>query len=152
MCSPLGDGRVALVVGDVTGKGLAAATHTAEVKFALRAILHEHPEPARALARLNRFLMQAQPGGAELPLVAVSLAVVDTRTGEAAVASAGAEYPLLLRAGGAAEEVREGGMLLGTLPDADYEAQTPAPAAGRLPAAGDGRADRGALRARVLRL
>ena len=119
----LGDGRVALVVGDVTGKGLAAATHTAEVKFALRAILHEHPEPARALARLNRFLMQSQPGGAELPLVAVSLAVVDTRTGEAAVASAGAEYPLLLRAGGATEEVREGGMLLGTLRDAAYEAQ-----------------------------
>ena len=120
----LGEGRVAFVVGDVTGKGLAAATHTAEVKFALRAILHEHPEPARALTRLNRFLMQPQPGGPELPLVAVALAVVDARTGEAAVASAGAEYPLLLRAGGGAEALRAGGMLLGTLRDAEYEAQT----------------------------
>lgn len=120
----LGEGRVALVVGDVTGKGLAAATHTAEVKFALRAILHEHPEPSRALGRLNRFLMQGQPGGPDLPLVAVALAVVDARTGEAAVASAGAEYPLLLRAGGAAEAVRAGGLLLGTLRDAEYEAET----------------------------
>jgi len=119
----LGDGRVALVVGDVTGKGLAAATHTAEVKYALRAILHEHPEPARALARLNRLLAQPQPGGAGPPLVAVALAVVDTRTGEASVASAGAEHPLLLRADGTAEEIRAGGMLLGTLREADYEAQ-----------------------------
>lgn len=120
----LGEGKVALVVGDVTGKGLAAATHTAEVKYALRAILHEHPEPARALARLNRYLMQAQPGGDGQPQVAVALAVVDTRTGEAAVASAGAEHPLLLRAGGAAEEIGAGGMLLGTLCESDYEAQT----------------------------
>lgn len=120
----LGNGKVALVVGDVIGKGLAAATHTAEVKYALRAILDEHPEPTQALGRLNRFLTQKQPGGTGLPLVAVALAVVDTRTGEAAVASAGAEHPLLLRASGAAEAIRAGGMLLGTLREADYEAQT----------------------------
>ncbi len=120
----LGGGKVALVVGDVTGKGLAAATHTAEVKYALRAILHEHPEPARALARLNRFLTQAQPAGAGPPLVAVTLAVVDTRTGEAAMSSAGAEHPLLLRANGTVEAIRAGGMLLGTLRESDYESQT----------------------------
>jgi len=120
----LGDGKVALVVGDVTGKGLAAATHTAEVKYALRVILHECPDPARALARLNRFLTQAQPGVAWQPLVAVALAVVDTQTGEAAVSSAGAEHPLLLRADGRAEEILAGGMLLGTLREADYESQT----------------------------
>ena len=119
----LGDGQVALVVGDVTGKGLAAATHTAEVKYALRAILHEHPDPARALTRLNRFLMQAQPGADAQPQVAVALAVVDTRVGEALVSSAGAEHPLLLRADGRAEAIPAGGMLLGTLRESDYEAQ-----------------------------
>ncbi len=111
----LGEGRVALVVGDVTGKGLAAATHTAEVKYALRAILHEHPAPASALSRLNSFLAQPQPGGAGPPLVAVALAVVDARTGEAWVASAGAEHPLVLRASGSAEEIRAGGMLPGAV-------------------------------------
>ena len=119
----LGEGRVALVVGDVTGKGLAAATHTAEVKYALRAILHEHPAPTSALSRLNSFLAQPQPGGAGPPLVAVALAVVDARTGEAWVASAGAEHPLVLRASGSAEEIRAGGMLLGTLRGTEYEAQ-----------------------------
>jgi serine phosphatase RsbU (regulator of sigma subunit) len=114
--------KVALVVGDVTGKGLAAATYMAQVKFALRAILHECPEPTEALSRLNRFLMQDQPDGGGVPLVAVALAVVDPQTGDTAVSSAGAEHPLLLRANGTAEEIRAGGMLLGTLPDSRYEA------------------------------
>jgi PAS domain S-box-containing protein len=49
--------RVALVVGDATGKGLGAAAHTAEVKFALRAFLREHAGPASALEHLNNFLV-----------------------------------------------------------------------------------------------
>ena len=59
----LGGNTVALVVGDVTGKGLEAATHTAEVKYALRAILREHPHPAQALGRLNDFLVAGQRAG-----------------------------------------------------------------------------------------
>lgn len=121
---PLSGGKVAFVVGDVTGKGLAAATHTAEVKYALRAILYESPDPAPALARLNRYLAQDHPGGEAQPLVAVALAVVDTQTGDAVVASAGAEHPLLLRANGAVEEIFAGGMLLGTLRDTTYDAET----------------------------
>lgn len=112
---PLPGGRVALVVGDVAGKGLSAATHTAEVKYALRAILHDSPDPGAALARLNDYLIQSRPArpGESSVLVAVALAVVDTRTGEALVSLAGAEPPLLLRAGGEAEELTAGGMLLG---------------------------------------
>jgi serine phosphatase RsbU (regulator of sigma subunit) len=53
-------GKVALVVGDVTGKGLAAASYTAEIKFALRAYLRESDDPAAALQRLNHFLVGAQ--------------------------------------------------------------------------------------------
>ncbi len=112
---PLPGGRVALVVGDVAGKGLSAATHTAEVKYALRAILHDCPDPGAALARLNDYLIHSRPvrPGESSLLVAVALAVVDTRTGEALVSLAGAEPPLLLRAGGEAEELTAGGMLLG---------------------------------------
>ena len=39
-------GRAAFVVGDASGKGLEAAVRTAEVKFALRAFLHQDPTPA----------------------------------------------------------------------------------------------------------
>jgi PAS domain S-box-containing protein len=57
-CFPLPGGRVALVVGDVIGHGLAAALSIAEVRFALRGFLSEDglDDPAAALRRLNRFL------------------------------------------------------------------------------------------------
>ncbi len=59
----LSDDKVALVVGDASGKGLAAAARTVEVKYALRAFLREYPYPARTLARLNQpALRDAAPG------------------------------------------------------------------------------------------
>lgn len=120
---PLPDGRIALVVGDVTGKGLTAATHTAEVKYALRAFLHEHPTPGEALGLLNNFLAGAPTDRAEptQSLVSVALAVLDTRTGQAVAGCAGAEPPLVLRASGEVEPVPVSGMPLGAVGDAAYE-------------------------------
>ncbi len=120
----LAGGKVALVVGDVTGKGLAAATQTAEVKYALRAFLHEYPDPAQALERLNDFLVRSAPLHDERPhsMVAVAVAVLDAGTGQARFGAAGAEYPLLLRAGGEVESVATGGVPLGAFAGATYEA------------------------------
>ena len=50
--------QIALVIGDATGKGLEAATYTAEIKFALRAFLQEFQQPRIALERLERFYCQ----------------------------------------------------------------------------------------------
>ena len=135
----LAGGQVAFVVGDVTGKGLEAAAYTAEVKFALRAFLREDPDPASALSRLNRFLLDGQrydrrSGGA---LVCLSLAVVDPARGVAVFAVAGSEPPLIVRAADRyAYAVRAGGLLLGTdlgddLP-AEYEGEVVPFAAGDL--------------------
>jgi serine phosphatase RsbU (regulator of sigma subunit) len=119
----LDDDRTALVVGDVTGKGLAAATYTAEVKFALRAFLHEYPEPGAAMGRLNDFLVEHSRRNpwANSALVAVCLATCDTATGVVRLACGGTEPPLLMRydpATGAvtAEEVQSHGPLLGIIP------------------------------------
>jgi|GEM_PF-2924681 PAS domain S-box len=141
----LPDGRVALVVGDVTGKGLKAAARTAEVKFALRAFLHDTPEPAEALTRLNLFLLSMQReearAGSEIGLlsrlteeegkgpnlsgmrfVSLSIAVVDPQTGAMACSAAGAEPLLVVRdAGGDPEEFFAGGVVLGAEPDAVYD-------------------------------
>ncbi|MBC8138007.1 MAG: SpoIIE family protein phosphatase [Fibrella sp.] len=120
----LAGGKVALVVGDATGKGLEAATHTAEVKYVLRAYLRESPDPALALARLNRFLIDGQQFGAdELSCIAVAVTVLDPRTGDAACACAGAEPPLLVReATGVAEEIYARGTLVGASAEAGYDA------------------------------
>lgn len=92
--------RVALVVGDVTGKGLAAAAYTAEIKFALRMALRETGDPAAAMFRLNNHLVENQrlsnlaPSNTFVSLVA---AVVDPATGSVECCAAGAEPPLILR-------------------------------------------------------
>lgn len=116
------DHQIALVVGDVTGKGLQAAQHTAEVKYALRVLLREYGGPTPALHRLNNFIVDSQRFGERSgdAFVCVAVAVVDTRTGETQVASAGMEPPLLVRANGEARPVKSGGMFLGALPGSEY--------------------------------
>ena len=125
----LEENKVALVVGDVTGKGLKAATYTAEVKFTLRAFLREHPDPCRALERLNNFLVDAARLDAPVQqspreaMVALALVVVDTISGDAAFACAGAEPPLVLRPDGNAHEITARGLVLGANPKSEYDGE-----------------------------
>ncbi len=115
-------GKIALVVGDISGKGLGAATLIAEVKYALRAILREHASPKLALARLNDFVCEAQQQGdfGSGSLVVLSLAVFDPETGALSCLTAGGEPLLLLRADGTAEAIGTNGLLLGVQRGADY--------------------------------
>lgn len=117
--------KVALVVGDVTGKGLEAATYTAEIKYPLRAFLREFDSPAIALEWLNRFVAETKQ--LDWPHLGVTytsmgVVVVDTQSGEAVYSSAGMEPPFLIRAGtGEAVEMAAGGPLLGAVETAEYE-------------------------------
>jgi PAS domain S-box-containing protein len=125
---PLAGGQYALVVGDVMGKGLAAALSIAEVRFALRGFLraadgHADGDPGEALRRLNLFLLEAQ----ELErrprntLVALALAVVEPATGRVRSAVAGAYAPRVVRkATGAVEPEAEGDLILGAFAETTY--------------------------------
>lgn len=129
-------GRVALIVGDVSGKGLAAAARTAEVKYALRAFLREAPAPARALSRLNTLLcdttrLDAPDIGANgnggfgcSGFTCISVAVIQPKTGEATIAVAGAEPPLIVRRDGTSEAVNVEGMPLGIDIDVKHDSVT----------------------------
>ena len=118
----LDGGRLALVVGDVSGKGLEAASRTAEIKYTLRAYLREHSDAASALSRLNAFLCesQAMEAGSDEYFVVMTLAIVDSSTGMARIAVAGAEPPILLHTDGTFEEVSVSGMPLGIASKANY--------------------------------
>ncbi len=120
----LDERRVALVVGDVAGKGLAAAARTAEVQYTLRAFLHEYPQPARALERLNDFLCGAvfreNAPLSSSPFVCLALAVIDTESGKTVFSVAGMEPPLLLRQAGHVEEVPASGLPLAVEPQTEY--------------------------------
>jgi len=122
----LTDGSVVLVVGDATGKGLAAAARTAEVKFGLRAFAHEHREPAIVLDRLNNFLCAMHSGSNSDGdnVVALALAIVSASGEELCVAVAGAEPPLLLRNGSPPTSIVCGGLPLGVFPNHDYKSVT----------------------------
>ncbi len=136
---PLAGKKVALVVGDVTGKGLESAARTAEAKYVLRAYLSESERPADALKRLNDYLWAASGRDAALrgmeatvSFICLALAVVDTASGKAWVASAGAEQPLIVRASGAAEAVPVAGLPLRVQPAVEYDERHLSLAAGDL--------------------
>ncbi|BDI30453.1 hypothetical protein CCAX7_25040 [Capsulimonas corticalis] len=119
---PLDGGRVALMVGDASGKGLGAAERIAEVRFALRAFLREHVDPCRALACLNDFVCDAHRLGKreDSAFVTLTLVALNSLSGEMICLCAGGEPPLILRAGGAVEMAQVQGMALGFLRDQEY--------------------------------
>ena len=118
----LDGGKIALIVGDVSGKGLAAAAHTAEIKYTLRAFLREEEHPDRALTRLNEYLCDARnrhDWEADV-FVVLALAVIDPESGAMEVCVAGAEPLLILRPDGSPETLETRGLLVGIQPDVAY--------------------------------
>ena len=118
----LAGGRVALVVADASGKGLAAAERVAEIRFALRAFLREHADPSLALSCLNDFVCDVQRLGRrnDSTFATLTLAVLNGTSGEMACLCAGGEPPLVLRADGEVEVVQVCGAALGLFPAQGY--------------------------------
>ena len=118
-------GKVALFVGDVSGKGLAAASLTAEVKYALRTIMRDAMQPAAAISRLNDFLCEAHQQGdlGSDRLVVLSLITIDPKTNEVEYLTAGGEALLMLRENGTVESLGTNGLLLGVQPGVAYQSR-----------------------------
>jgi anti-sigma regulatory factor (Ser/Thr protein kinase) len=118
---PLVDGRLALVIGDVVGRGVAAASLMAQVRAAVRAYALEGHQPAAVAERLNELLLRTErPHTATLAFIAL-----DYETGIAEGVSAGHLPPVLMRPGEAAELVDLGsGPPLGASRLARYASRT----------------------------
>jgi serine phosphatase RsbU (regulator of sigma subunit) len=96
-CFPLTGGRFGLVVGDVMGHGVAAASAMGQMRSALRAYALEGHRPAVVLDRLDALVQQLE----EMALTTCVYAVWDPARGVLTTASAGHLPPLLVPAGGA---------------------------------------------------
>jgi serine phosphatase RsbU (regulator of sigma subunit) len=111
------DGRIGLVIGDVTGKGVPAALLMATVHTMLRAAVQVTVSPAATLARVNALLSTEIPTGM---FITCFYALLDPNSGRLRYANAGHEPPYRQQAG-SATELWATGMPLGLMPDTSYE-------------------------------
>jgi serine phosphatase RsbU (regulator of sigma subunit)/PAS domain-containing protein len=109
-------GRVAAVIGDVCGKGVAAARHTVRLRYELRTLLEEDRPPGRVLAAFNRRVQEEFVTDEYATLL---LLVLDPATGAVSWSSAGHPPPLLTGATPRALAFA-GSLPVGLFPDASY--------------------------------
>jgi serine phosphatase RsbU (regulator of sigma subunit) len=111
--------RLALLIADVSGKGMPAALFMAVSRTMLRGTAMQVFSPAECLAQVNNLLC---PDNEAAMFVTVFQAVLHTKTGELTYCNAGHNVPYRLSARGEASRLGEpGGMALGVLPDNAYK-------------------------------
>jgi serine phosphatase RsbU (regulator of sigma subunit) len=106
----LEDGRLAVVLGDVTGHGVDATADMAMAKFVFRSLAREHPEPADFLAAANDVICSEIGAG---KFISMSYVVVDGAGGRVAVASAGHPAPRIVHPDGSTRSLEAHGLVLG---------------------------------------
>ena len=134
----LGERRLLVVIGDVTGRGLAAAATMARWRFAIQAYAQESHDPAEILSKLSGMMSVAE--GAQLATILCAAIDVDDRT--ISVASAGHLPPLLLHNGDGQFVESPTGLPIGIEPVAYQAVTITAPPAATLIAFTDGLVER----------
>ncbi|HEY2294213.1 MAG TPA: SpoIIE family protein phosphatase [Thermoanaerobaculia bacterium] len=111
------DGRVGLVVGDVSGKGMPAALMVSTLHSGLRLLLDQRGFGPGMLERLNRHIVESSAANKFITLLLTELT---PETGELHYLNAGHNPGILLRRDGSVEELAPGGVPLGLLPGARF--------------------------------
>jgi predicted ester cyclase len=118
----LSEGRLGLVVGDATGKGVPAALVMSTTLGMLQAISQaldsSSSSPGEVLSRVNETLVARIPSNM---FVTCFYAILDSRSGSLSYSNAGHDLPYLHRGRVEAEELRARGMPLGLMPGMSYE-------------------------------
>jgi serine phosphatase RsbU (regulator of sigma subunit) len=114
----LDDGRLGIVVGDATSKGVPAALVMASARSMLHAVAQTSNSPGEVLRRANEPLVTDMPTNM---FVTCFYSILDPKSGSLSYANAGHDLPYVRRGGGDAEELRARGMPLGLMPAINYE-------------------------------
>jgi serine phosphatase RsbU (regulator of sigma subunit)/ketosteroid isomerase-like protein len=116
----LEDGRVGVVVGDATSKGIPAALLAEATSNMLRAVAQalDSTSPGKVLERVNETLLARIPPNM---FVTCFYAILEPESGNLTYANAGHDLPYLHCGRGEAEELRARGMPLGLMPGMSYE-------------------------------
>ena len=116
----LSEGRLGLVMGDATGKGVPAALVMSTTCGMLQAVSQtlDSSSPGEVLEQVNETLVARIPANM---FVTCFYAILEPESGTLSYANAGHDMPYLSRVGGDAEELRARGMPLGLMPGMSYE-------------------------------
>ncbi|HET9995409.1 MAG TPA: GAF domain-containing SpoIIE family protein phosphatase [Candidatus Acidoferrum sp.] len=115
---PYGKGRLGFALGDVSGKGTAAALYASLAMGTIREVVVDHAcDPAFVLALLNQRLYGAR---LDSRFIAMLFAVFDAPSRKLKLSNAGGPYPLLVRDRHVLS-IRLAGVPLGLLPDTQYD-------------------------------
>jgi serine phosphatase RsbU (regulator of sigma subunit)/putative methionine-R-sulfoxide reductase with GAF domain len=125
----LGDGRLAVVLGDVTGHGVDATADMAMAKYVFRSLAREHVDPGAFLAAANEVVSSEIGAGRFITMVEL---VIDAAKGEVACASGGHPAPRLVQPDGTVEGIQARGLALGIDAPQAYETVTAAFAPGAI--------------------
>jgi serine phosphatase RsbU (regulator of sigma subunit) len=116
----VGEDNLILLIGDISGHGLEAATTMASVRYAALAYAAEDPRPAAVLDSLSAFVAKAPTRY----LATVMCALLDVRAGRMTIASAGHLPPLLIGEQDSAFVDQRTGPAIGVSLDPRYEETT----------------------------
>jgi serine phosphatase RsbU (regulator of sigma subunit) len=109
---------MALVIADVSGKGIPASLFMMRSKTAIRGLTESGYDPGEMLVRVNNELCTNNEASM---FVTVWIGIVDLKTGDIRCANAGHEYPAVRRSSGAFESFKDKhGLPLGCMEDMKY--------------------------------
>jgi serine phosphatase RsbU (regulator of sigma subunit) len=111
------DGRLVIALGDVSGKGTAAALLMSSLHAAIHAQSASHNTLSATISAVNRYLADNIPANR---FVTLFYAELDPESGALSFLNAGHNPPLIVHSAGTVEQLASGGLPLGIKPDAEY--------------------------------
>ncbi|MDQ3474694.1 MAG: SpoIIE family protein phosphatase [Acidobacteriota bacterium] len=111
------DGRLVIALGDVSGKGTAAALLMSSLHAAVHAQAGSHDTLVETISAVNRYLADNIPPNR---FVTLFYAELDPASGSLSFLNAGHNPPLIVHAAGTVEQLASGGLPLGIKRDAEY--------------------------------
>ncbi len=114
----IGDGRLAITIGDVAGKGTPAAILMANVQAAVRALSESGVPAGRLMEKVNSLVHRSTEDSG---FITFFYCVLDTRTGHLRYVNAGHNPPCVLRQSGGKDYLEVGGVVIGVMPGIVYE-------------------------------
>lgn len=112
------DGRLVVALGDVSGKGTAAALLMSSLHAAVHAQAASNSSLVQTISNVNRYLAENIPSNR---FVTLFYAELDPKAGSLAFVNAGHNPPIIVHDSGTVEQLSSGGLPLGIIPDTEYK-------------------------------